>query len=127
MRTILIYFLLLACCLSCKPENDKNFLASEKIAETPAISFDAEKWHFKDGFNYPYRNSMLKDLMEDTNFRKLKKPEVLDLLGEPTRVDTNYLFYRVREKRFGLVPFHTKTMVMKFTVADSIEWIRIHE
>jgi hypothetical protein len=70
---------------------------------------------------------MLKDLMQDSNFRKLKKPEVLNLLGEPTRVDTNYLFYRVQEKRFGLVPFHTKTMVVKFTGADSIEWIRIHQ
>ncbi|MCX2839588.1 hypothetical protein OQ279_15685 [Salinimicrobium sp. MT39] len=86
MEAILIHSLLLACCLSCKP-----ILATENIPETTAISFDAEKWHFKDGFSFPYRDSMLKDLMKDTNFRKLKKPEVLNLLGEPTRVDTNYL------------------------------------
>jgi hypothetical protein len=89
MRTIHIYFLLLACCLSCKPKNEKNILATEKIPETTAISFNAEKWRFKDGFNYPYRDNMLKDLIKDPNFRKLKKPEVWDLLGEPTRVDTN--------------------------------------
>lgn len=70
---------------------------------------------------------MLKDLMTDEDFRSLKRTAVLDLLGEPTKIDTNYLFYRVEEKRLGPWPFQTKTMVVKFTEDSLIEWIKIHE
>ncbi|WP_029034807.1 hypothetical protein [Salinimicrobium terrae] len=132
MRKTILYTLILLLCLACK--NDAEFEAEDpsEVTETTSAAengsiFSPEKWKTKDGFDYPHRNRMLKDLMTDEDFRSLKRNEVLDLLGEPDRIDTNYLFYRVEQKRLSLWPIHTKTMVVKFTQDSLIEWIKIHE
>ena len=132
MKKSLIYTLILLLCLSCKEdresEAENSSAASGNIsAAENSATFSPERWRIKDGFNYPYRNSMLQDLMTDEDFRSLKRPEVLQVLGEPNRIDTNYLFYRIEQKRLGLWPIHTKTMVVKFTEDSLIEWIKIHE
>ena len=93
-----------------------------------AVSFDAAKWKIKDGKDYPHRNGMFQDLMTNEEIRNLNKGEILDLLGEPQpdRPDPNYLYYRISETRLGAWPLHTKTLVIKFTEADSIDWMKIH-
>lgn len=132
MKKLIFYTFILLLCQSCREDRDYKTedpsVVSEKIsaAENDSI-FSPEKWKIKDGSDHPYRNAMLKDLINDRDFRSLKRKEVLAVLGEPTRIDTNYLFYRIAQKRLGPWPIHTKTMVVKFTEDSLIEWIKIHE
>lgn len=92
-----------------------------------AISFDEEKWKTKEGKDYPFREEMLGDLMENQGLRQLKRDEILELLGEPTRIDTNYVFYRIEQKRIGLFPLHTTTMVIQFAQDSTVNWIKVHK
>ncbi|MEO6488432.1 MAG: hypothetical protein ABIO04_00710 [Ferruginibacter sp.] len=90
--------------------------------------FDKTKWKIKEDKNYPYRNLMLKDLLINTKLHGLKKVEVLNLLGQPNRVDSNYLFYIVDQTHFvNIMPLHTKTLVIKFSNDGTVEWRKIHE
>lgn len=132
MKKIIFYTLILLICMACKNDAELEAEDSSEVTETTSAAesdstFSPEKWKIKEGYEYWYRNSMLRDLMTDEDFRSLKRNEVLDLLGEPDRIDTNYLFYRVEQKRLGLWPIHTKTMVVKFAEDSLIEWIKIHE
>lgn len=90
--------------------------------------FDKIKWGTKEGNDYPYRNNMLKNLVYNQKLKGLKKEEVMQLLGEPSRTDSNYLFYTISRSYFGdlPVPFHTKTLVIKLN-HDTVEWRKIHE
>lgn len=100
-----------------KPESDK---IQEK-------TFDESKWKTKENLDFPFRNEMLKELMTNPSYRKYKKEELQSLLGTPDRIDCNYLFYTIEQKRIGLWPLHTKTLVIKFFDNDSIQWMKIHE
>ena len=117
--TVLILF-----CLACKDTGDTKQLVDE-IAEV--VTFDSVQWRTQDGHTYPYREAMLDDLVYNSDYRKLKKDEVLKWLGEPTRVDGNFLFYRIKDRRIGLWTLHAKTLVIKFYENDYIEWMKIHE
>ena len=89
--------------------------------------FDEIKWKTRQGKDYPFRKDMLKDLMNNHGLRKLKRNEIIELLGEPTRIDTNYLFYRVEQKKIGLLPFHTTTMVIQLARDSTVNWIKVHK
>lgn len=109
-------------CLACKN-------TSEETTEDgkTEMAFDKAKWQMKEDNDYPYRDKMLSDLIASDSLKTLKKEGILELLGEPTRTDNNYLFYMVSQERAGFWPLHTKTLVIKFTKADSVEWVKIHQ
>lgn len=88
--------------------------------------FDKSRWNVSEGLDYPFRDRMVNDVVYNDTIRDLSKNEILDLLGEPDRINENYLYYLVDQKRIGNWPLHTKTMVIKLT-GDSIEWIKIHQ
>lgn len=71
---------------------------------------------------------MLSDLINNFKLKGIKKHEVLNLLGKPTRVDSNYIFYIVDQTFFAdiSVPLHTKSLVIKFA-NDTVEWRKIKE
>lgn len=107
----------------------------KKPKEIKQMTFDAEMWKTKEGpygspqAHYPWRNHMYKDLMSNDSIRQLKKQHIRVLLGDPRqdRPDTNYLYYRITETKFGLWTLHTKTLVIKFKPDNSVEWMKIHE
>ncbi|HZV68558.1 MAG TPA: hypothetical protein VFG10_03410 [Saprospiraceae bacterium] len=125
------FFYLLFSCLACHNNHDEK---SESEVPTENIDsiipnetvFDKIKWQSKEGKDYPYREKMLKDVMTNQDLKRLKEDEILDLLGKPDRIDSNYIFYVIDQKRLGSWPLHTKTMIIKFS-DDSIEWVKIHE
>ncbi len=43
------------------------------------------------------------------------------------RINENYLYYMIAQKRIGSWPLHTKTMVIMLSDEDTIEWIKIHD
>lgn len=125
---IIIVFLLITGFLSCRSDRNDHTEAEQSNTDTEIV-FDQEKWKTLDGKDYPFRESMLNDLVYNDTIRTLNRAEILDLLGEPSyyRVDTNFLYYTVTQKRVGSWPLRTKTMVIKFSGRDTIEWIKIAE
>ncbi|MBR9920485.1 MAG: hypothetical protein GYB31_06570 [Bacteroidetes bacterium] len=91
------------------------------------LTFDSEKWQLKEGKDYPYRDQMLDDLVDSRLLKPMTKEEVLDVLGVPDRSDGLYLFYTVTQKRIGLFPLHTTTLVVKLSEDGGENTILIHE
>jgi hypothetical protein len=120
------YFAFLSCCLACNNINDKK---SEKAdtSTTTQLKFNEAKWKTKDGPDYPYRNQMLDNLIDSDTLKQLKRVEILDLLGEPDRIDSAYLFYRVKQKRITFFPLSTKTLVIKLSADSTVDWVKIHQ
>lgn len=98
-----------------------------KQADANEKKFNKIKWGTKDDKDYPYRDKMLDDLISNVNLKGLKKEEVINMLGQPDRIDNSYLFYRIAQKRMGFFPLHTKTLVIKLTSDSTVEWRKIHE
>lgn len=71
---------------------------------------------------------MLKDLNTNYKLNGLKKDAVLNLLGEPNRTDSGYLFYTILQPYIlNTMPLSNKSLVIKFTKHGTVEWRKIHE
>ena len=72
---------------------------------------------------------MLYDIVYTDKFRALKKNKLLKTLGDPSyyRGNKNYLYYVITQTRFLSWPLHTKTLVIKISEDQSVEWIKIHK
>lgn len=125
LHTGLLIILLILGSLACNSEReDKSEL--DNRAETE-IEFDKTKWSIKEGSDYPYRELMLNDILYNDSIRTLDNIEIIELLGEPDRINKEYLYYTIDQKRIGLWPIHTKTLVIKFSEDNIIDWMKIHE
>ncbi len=93
------------------------------------IEFDESKWKEKEGDKHPFRNSMLNDLVYDKEIRKLKRNDLVDLLGKPDyeREDKNFLHYRIDDNKIGTWTLKTKTLVINIAEDSTINWMKIHE
>ncbi len=125
VRMYLILALLPLSAISCR--HDATEVSDQEVFEVTDRQFDQELWGIKQGYNYPYREQMLKDVVYDETIRLLKKEQLLEVLGEPDRVQQDYLYYRVTEKRLWFWTLHTKTLVIKLTTEGTVDWIKIHE
>ena len=119
--TLVVIFLI---CLGC---NRESVIAVDDLKSTTAVKFDKAKWGTKEDSEYPYREQMLHDIVYNDAMRELAKDEVLELLGEPDRSNKGHLYYMISQKKLGFWPIKTKTLVIKLTEVNSIEWIKIHE
>ncbi|RTY89131.1 hypothetical protein [Flavobacterium sp. GT3R68] len=91
------------------------------------MAFDKTKWNTKNDMGYAHRNDMLNDLIINKKLKRLKKEEVLEMLGSPERSDSQYLFYKISEKRIGLFPLHVKTLVILISADTTANKVMIHE
>ncbi|WP_462221141.1 hypothetical protein [Ferruginibacter sp.] len=123
MQLKILLLLLAICCLACN-----NGKAKKEVSETTtAIEFDTTKWRTKDGDDYPYRDELLTYLITNNKLKGWKKDSVVALLGQPDKIDSNYLFYSIAQNRIGFFPLHTKTLVIKLAADSTVEWRKIHE
>jgi len=107
-------------------QNDKSVTKNIEAEENTEIKFDKNKWQEKVNNFYPYRDLMLNDVVYNDTIRSLNKEQVLEILGEPDRINEGHLYYRITQTRLGAWPLKTKTMVIKLTDSEGIEWIKIH-
>jgi hypothetical protein len=130
MKIVTCIPLLFVCSLACNNAQEQK--AGNKESETKAeIKFDTTKWSVRKENNfsqpeYPYRNEMLKDLIDHYHLKGLKKDELIDLLGKPDHTDSGYMFYLVAQKRIYFFPLRTKTLVIKLASDSTVEWRKIH-
>jgi hypothetical protein len=126
MKVKLLFILILIACLACNTDK-KNRSESMGNDTESEISFNKEKWSEKIGPDYPYRDQMLNDLVYNDTIRELNKDEIIELLGQPDKINEGHLYYLVTKKSLGPWPLHTKNMVIKLSEDNSIEWIKIHK
>lgn len=106
--------------------SDRN---QKKEERANGIEFNEAQWKTKDGDNYPYRNSMLGTMVSKENlptWKKMSKQELFKTLGQPDRINGNYLYYKVNGEKIGFMTFRTIALVIQLN--DSTEnIIRIYE
>lgn len=102
------------------------FACNENPKTPPRQKFDVEKWATRQGQDYPFRNAMLDDVVAHYAIQGVRQASILRWLGEPDRTDSNYLFYRITQKRMGFFPISTKSLVIKFTEDRLLEWRKIY-
>ncbi len=122
MKAHIVIAFLISCCFGCKTEP----------AETPdtnknAHPFNQAQWQTKEGDNYPYREKMFHTVVYNDTIRSLNKEEILEVLGPADRSENNHYYYRISQTKLRDWPLHTTSMVIKFSEADSVVWIKIHE
>ena len=91
------------------------------------LKFNANKWKIKEGMDFPYREQMLDSVIYNDSIRALTKSQLIQTLGEPNRMQDSHLYYTINQTFLGAWPLHKKTMVIKLTSKDQVEWIKIHE
>ncbi|NNJ88234.1 MAG: hypothetical protein HKP53_02425 [Eudoraea sp.] len=122
-RFTLVIFILI--CIGCNREKAEEVDAATTGAVTE-VKFDKIKWGTKEDSDYPYREQMLHDIVYNDSIREFTKDELLELLGEPDRTNKGHLYYLISQKKLGYWPIKTKTLVVKLTEDNNIEWIKIH-
>jgi len=121
IKCSIILVVLSVVCLSCQRDSNNDGM------EKQVIAFDETKWKTQKGLDFPYRDSMLENLMSNQLIRAYHKDEMLELLGEPGRMDGDYLFYEIWEKRLYFWPLTTKSLVIHFYEDSTVHWMKIHE
>ncbi len=104
-------------------ETSETGTPASPVTET---SFDPSKWREKDGEDYPYREDMLEEVVYNDTIRSLNEDQLIGLLGEPDRKNEEYLYYRISQTKLFAWALKTKTMVIKLSDRDTVEWIKIH-
>ncbi|NHF60860.1 hypothetical protein FK220_016010 [Flavobacteriaceae bacterium TP-CH-4] len=126
MRLSLLLISLFFLNVACKTDGKAPSNPSESARASETV-FDHEKWRVKEGRSYPYREQMLNEVVYSDTIRSLSKVELLKLLGEPDRSQEGHLYYTITKTRLGFWTLHRKTMVVKLSDNDTIDWIKSHE
>jgi len=121
--TLVVIFLI---CIGCNRAKEEG-VADDVKGSATEIKFDKIKWQTKVDSDYPYRELMLHGIVYNDTIRALKKDELLELLGEPDRSNEGHLYYMISQNKLGFWPLKTKTLVIKLTEGDTIDWIKIHK
>lgn len=116
------FVILLICFLPflCACNNDKDATANTYV------KFDKTKWQLKVGEAYPYRDEMLKDLIDSINLKNISYDSLINILGQPDRVNEGHLYYNLSRKEIGVVTLGTKSFVIKLKPDSTVEWRKIH-
>ena len=73
-----------------------------------------------------YRNQMVEDVLYNDTIRTLRKDQILDVLGAPSKEVSGHFYYDVSKKQIGPWTVKARSLVVKFNDLDSIEWIKLY-
>lgn len=91
--------------------------------------FDRNKWlQEEDGF-FPYRNSMIDDLIKSYKLKGKSLKEIVSLLGQPqSPADSIFnIFYNVDVKYSGIDPSYTKSLSLQLNKDTIVENFEVEE
>ncbi|MEQ3690382.1 MAG: hypothetical protein ABNG98_02565 [Flavobacterium sp.] len=123
MKTYILLFVFLSC-IACEKSEPKE---SKIKSVQPIIELNKVNWNTKEGEEYSFRELLIDSVIENKELRSLKQNELLNVLGEPNRMENNHLYYTISQKKLGFWPLNQKTLVIKYSESDTITWIKIHE
>ena len=120
---VVMMFAIIAC-----NSSDNHSSSAGKVNSDSAAHFEQTKWKTKENGKYSFRDQMLNEVLYSDSIRTLTKQQVIDMLGEPDRVNENYLYYTISKTKLGSWTLKSKTLVIKITDdEDVVEWIKLHE
>ena len=119
----LLLALLLLSCANDEGQVNMDGLSGTELSTRPSI----DQWQVEKNGEYPYREEMLDLVMDNERLRAMGQKDLVKELGRPDRVNGDYVYYTVKQKRLGLFPLHTKSLVIKFHKNGPVEWMKIHE
>lgn len=109
--------------ISCKKEKE----TTKSFQEETIIELNKVNWNKKEADDYLYRELLIDSVIENKELRSLRQNELINVLGEPNRMENNHLYYTISQKKLGFWPLNQKTLVIKYSENDTITWIKIHE
>lgn len=109
--------------ISCKKEKE----TTKSFQEETIIELNKVNWNKKEADDYLYRELLIDSVIENKELRSLEQNELINVLGEPNRMENNHLYYTISQKNLGFWPLNQKTLVIKYSESDTITWIKIHE
>ena len=121
----LIIILITVFAISCKKKDQKQ-KTPVVVTVDSVMDFDKRKWRAAHGTDYPYRDAMLKNLMDSGILKNQPKDSIIRLLGNPDRSDKGHLFYKIEQQQMGILTLRVKTMVIKLSNDSIVEWVKIH-
>lgn len=102
------------------------FACKHSTQASEQLTFETLNWKTASGEAFPYREKMLKNLLDSVKLKGLKYAEVIKLLGQPERIDNGHLFYPVSRSEVGALTLHTTTLVIKLNKDSIVEWRKLH-
>lgn len=84
--------------------------------------FTRQKWAYGDGLDFPLRDDILNDLLQNHHIKGLNYRQIIDSLGSPQRRDSLKFTYQIIDNsyEFGQKhPVHKKNLIVYFS-KDSI-------
>ena len=95
------------------------------------IKFEKVKWLKIDDMEYPYRKSMLHDLVNNHNLKGLSYKQLTEIIGEQQKNlvgDRSEIYYSIlTEYNRDIDPVHTITLVFKLDKDSIVIEYRIDE
>ncbi|MCC8411167.1 hypothetical protein LJ707_19655 [Mucilaginibacter sp. UR6-1] len=90
--------------------------------------FDKNKWSAKKDWDYPHRNSMLKDLLKNHELKGKPLSEVTDMLGEPDNREGRQIYYDIVMK-YGsdIDPIYSKELEITFNTDSVVTAVKVQE
>ena len=111
----LISFLSLICSCNNKKADTNNH-----------VKFDKVKWQTKEADAYPYRGEMLDNLIDNVNLKGIPYDSLINILGQPDRVNEGHLYYNIYNKEMFAITLGTKSFVIKLKPDSTVEWRKIY-
>lgn len=93
------------------------------------IKFDSRKWkELQDFDNYPYRELMLHDMVDNRKFIGFSFDQIIDSLGQPTALENAQLFYSIKaEYGSDIDPVYAKDLVLTIDQDSIVTHINVKE
>ena len=94
------------------------------------IQFEKVKWLKLDDMEYPYRKSMLHDLVNNHNLKGLSYKQLTDIIGEQQKNlvgDRSEIYYPILTEYNSIDPVHTITLIFKLDKDSIVTEYRIDE
>ncbi|WP_214073260.1 hypothetical protein [Mucilaginibacter sp. dw_454] len=92
--------------------------------------FDRQKWSYGDGLDYPLRNDILNDLLQNHHIKGLNYRQVIDSLGSPQRRDSLKFSYQILDNSYDFArksPAHRKSLIVYFSKDSVVTRTEVYE
>lgn len=80
--------------------------------------FNREDWDYGDGLEFPFRNNMVDDLLQNQKLKGLKYQEVIHLLHRPQLSSATEMVYDIDEINKPKHPRYVKKLIL--SLKDSV-------
>jgi hypothetical protein len=92
--------------------------------------FDRQKWAYGDGMDFPLRDEIVNDLVQNHHLKGLNYRQVIDSLGDPQQRDVLQVSYQVLDNTADFnrkKPAHIKSLILYFSKDSVVTRAEIEE